>query len=142
MELFQRLVAEARSDVADVSPGLLFPHPKRESSEIRACPPGSGKSDDDDLLTFRGLDFQPVVGAAAGSISAIGTLRHDPLTAIALCFLEELPARCLAVTAERYQPVVRQDKPVPKTDELRYGGPHHHCHRCALQLGGRNPRQF
>ena len=26
------------------------------------------------------------------------------------------------MTAERYQPVVRQDKPVPKTDELRYGG--------------------
>ena len=61
------------------------------------------------LLTFRGLDFQPVFGAAAGSVSAIGTLRHDPLKAIALCFLEELPARCLAVTAERYQPVVRQD---------------------------------
>ena len=76
MELFQRLVAEARSDVADVSPGLLFPHPKRESSEIRACPPGSGKSDDDDLLTFRGLDFQPVVGAAAGSVSSIGALRQ------------------------------------------------------------------
>lgn len=109
MKLLQRFVAEACAHVADIAPAILPAHCKDERSKKWPGPPRSGKSCNDDFLPFRGLDLEPVIGAAARLIGAPRALGHDAFKALALGFLEELPAGRLAVTAERDELVARQD---------------------------------
>jgi hypothetical protein len=62
MKLFQRFVAEAGADMADIAPIILLAHCKGERSKW-ACSPWSRKSNDDDFLPLRGLDLEPIAGA-------------------------------------------------------------------------------
>ena len=78
MKLLQRFVAEACADMADVPPTIFLAHRKGERSKKWPCPPWSRKSCDDDLLAFRSLDFQPVVGAAARMIGAVARFAMMP----------------------------------------------------------------
>ena len=109
MKLLQSFMAEACADMADIPPAI-FPRTARTSApkngRVRR---GSRESCDDDLLAFRSLDFQPVLGAATRVIGAARALRHDAFKALPLGLLEERPAGRLAVTAERNQLVARQD---------------------------------
>jgi hypothetical protein len=57
VQLFKRFVAEARADMADISPAVLLAYRKCQRSEKRPRPPRGGKSRDDYFLAFRGLDL-------------------------------------------------------------------------------------
>ena len=108
MKLFQRLVAEARADMSDISPRVVFPNREDESAEKRPGASRRREARDHNFLSFRGLDLQPVGRSASGCILAIRALCHDAFKTFALGFGKELLAAALAMIAEGDQRVARQ----------------------------------
>jgi len=103
------LVAEAGPYMADVTPGIVFPHRENEGTEERPGAPGRREAGDHDFLSLRSLDLQPIRGSASGRVRAIGAFCHDAFETLSLGFREEFPTVRFSVTAERDQLVAWQD---------------------------------
>src|SRR4051812_30966865 len=109
VQFLQGSMAEARPNMADVSPGVVLAHSKDQRSKVRPRPFGSSKSRNDNFLTFRSLYFEPIGRAPPGHVSTSRALSHDPLKALTLSFFKELLAESFAVAAKGDQLMARQD---------------------------------
>src|SRR5690349_9156465 len=95
--------------MADIAPGLACTERQHQGAEIRAGAAGRGEAGDDDFLTPRSLDFEPVAGARAREVLAAATFGHDALETAIERLLEEAQAVLGQVPAEGEQRVSWQE---------------------------------
>src|SRR5436190_5482675 len=106
-------MAEARTYVANESPFVALADGERQCSEKRPRPPRGCKAGNNDLLSFRRFDLQPIICSSARQILAIGALGHDAFAALTVGLCEELRAEGRSVIAKRDQFVLRQNRLKP-----------------------------
>src|SRR3954470_2071913 len=100
-------MAEARTYVANEAPFLALANGECQCSETRPRPSRGCKAGNNDLLSFRRFDLQPIICTSARQVWAIGALGHDAFPAVTLSLYEEFRAEGRAVIAKHDQFVLR-----------------------------------
>src|SRR3954454_15574329 len=106
-------MTEARTDVTNEAPLLALPNGERQCSEAGPRPSRGCKAGNDDLLSFRRLDLQPIIRPGSRQVLAFGALGHDAFQAVTLGLLKEFRAKGCAVMAKCEQFMLRQNSLEP-----------------------------